>query len=284
MSKFSKRYEFEPDKPIQITSIDDELRIGLWNALYLHFWIHTEITDFGHKIAGDKLESIVKHAWVHFLKWPLNEFSYNWDPTEDRIKDYFDQMEWYHVYDFIEFMAPLADKIATGNTNEFIDFCNSILETERSAYRFVGNCLAPITDEVEVHQVEEIMRTPYDPIRDQIRSAVTKLSEKPKPDLRNSIKESISAVETAARLVTNNPNGTLGQLLDVLKTKIDLHPSQIEAFKKLYGYTSDDDSGIRHAMMDKSNLTPDDARYMLVVCSAFVHYILRLSEKSGLLD
>ena len=43
-------------------------------------------------------------------------------------------------------------------------------------------------------------------------------------------------------------------------------------FLKLYGYTNDSD-GIRHAMLEESQLTQADAVYFLVSCSAFVNYL-----------
>jgi hypothetical protein len=69
-----------------------------------------------------------------------------------------------------------------------------------------------------------------------------------------------------------------------LKEKIGLHDEQVEGFKHLYWWTSDDDSGIRHARRDNSEPTLDDARYMLVTCSAFANYVLRLSEQAGFLN
>ena len=46
-------------------------------------------------------------------------------------------------------------------------------------------------------------------------------------------------------------------------------------FLKIYGYTSDKE-GIRHAMLDESNLTGADARYFLVSCTSFVNYLKSL--------
>jgi hypothetical protein len=44
------------------------------------------------------------------------------------------------------------------------------------------------------------------------------------------------------------------------------------AFLNLYGYTSDA-NGIRHAMMDEPNLTADDAKFFLLVCTSFINYL-----------
>ena len=88
---------------------------------------------------------------------------------------------------------------------------------------------------------------------------------------RNSIKESISAVESIARVVSGRDKATLGDALKAIK-RGQLHPALKEGFLKLYGYTSDE-QGIRHAMLDEPNLTAADARYFLVSCSSFVNYL-----------
>ena len=37
-----------------------------------------------------------------------------------------------------------------------------------------------------------------------------------------------------------------------------------------------------HAMMEKSNVTLDDAKFMLVSCSAFVNYLIAESQEAGI--
>ena len=69
--------------------------------------------------------------------------------------------------------------------------------------------------------------------------------------------------------------------LDKVAEKIELHSALKEGLKKISGYLSDAD-GIRHAMMDKSNLTLDDAKFMLVSCSAFFNYLIAKSQEAGI--
>ena len=57
-----------------------------------------------------------------------------------------------------------------------------------------------------------------------------------------------------------------------LGNKISIHGALNESFLKLYGYTSDT-NGIRHSGIDFKNASAEDARYMLVSCSAFVNYL-----------
>jgi hypothetical protein len=108
------------------------------------------------------------------------------------------------------------------------------------------------------------------------------LSARPNPDYRNSIKESISAIESIARLIGKDVSG-LDKPLAALKEKANLHPAMVDSFCKLYGYTSTD-TGIRHALVDESYPVDfPDAKFMLVSCSGFVSFLIEKSRTAGLL-
>lgn len=166
----------------------------------------------------------------------------------------------------------------------FVDFfksvCNKILEEELSAYGFVGNRITQITKEEEIFEIEDALMNPLKNVRQHIENALMLLSDRKNPDYRNSIKESISAVEAICKLITKSEKATLGQALHIIKNKgnVEIHPSLLEAFGKLYGYTSSAD-GIRHALTDeKVNVGFDEAKFMLVACSAFVNYLTSKSK------
>ena len=109
-------------------------------------------------------------------------------------------------------------------------------------------------------------------VRAHLRRALELLSDLRAPDYRNSIKESISAVESIAQTITGDEKATLGQALTVLERKHGLHPALKEGFKKIYHYTSDAD-GIRHAMLDEPTLDVTDAKFFLLSCTSFINYL-----------
>lgn len=90
------------------------------------------------------------------------------------------------------------------------------------------------------------------------------------------IKESISAVEAAVNHVNGTKGKTLTDALKQLDKKRHIHEAMKSAFDKLYGYTSDKHTGIRHAMIDDANSHPSfsDAKFMIVACSAFINWLL----------
>jgi hypothetical protein len=97
------------------------------------------------------------------------------------------------------------------------------------------------------------------------------------------MKESISAVEALCKILAKNDKATLAPALDAVTQKVQLHPKLREGFKAVYGYTSDD-HGIRHALKDDGQPEEEDARFLLVSCSAFVNYLTEKARKNGLLS
>ena len=166
-----------------------------------------------------------------------------------------------------------------------MEYCNSILERDLSGYRFVGKKITPITTKEEIAEVEEALRgTAFlDPVVIHLNTALDLFSNKKSPDYRNSIKESISAVEAICNLLAGERKKSLTDALKLItrKQKIKIHPSLLQSFIKLYGYTSDAE-GIRHALLDEPNLNFEDAKFMLVSCSAFINYLKVKASKAGI--
>jgi hypothetical protein len=187
------------------------------------------------------------------------------------LTEYF-KWEWNEVYDFIEFAA---NHFPGYERDDFKQACNKILERELSAYRLVDGVLVRITSEAEAAAIAEAsaLPSPFQPVRLHVEAALRLLADRKSPDYRNSIKESISAVESACKILTADENATLGTALRKINERHGLHGGLKNAFNSLYGYTSDAE-GIRHALLDAPSLDFDDAKFMLVSCSAFVNYLI----------
>ena len=155
---------------------------------------------------------------------------------------------------------------------KFVHYLNTRFQILGFAYRIVNNQIVEITSEEEIIAIEEALKV-SDPIAKHLSTSMALLSQRPNPDYRNSIKESISAVEYICREITGKT--TLGDALKVLDKKgLQLSNMLKTAFEKLYVYTNDKATGIRHALMDEKDAPGfDKAKFMVVACSAFVNYI-----------
>ncbi len=153
-----------------------------------------------------------------------------------------------------------------------------------SGFRLVGNKITPIIDEVEIQSIEEaINNSDLRYVSVHLKSALELMTDRQNPNYRNSIKESINAVEGVAKLITNEIKDELKSALNKLedKLKISLHGALKSGFLSIYGYTSDGD-GIRHALTEEENVSFEDARFMLTACSAFVNYLIAKAEMAGI--
>ena len=156
---------------------------------------------------------------------------------------------------------------------------------ELSAYRFVGENITAITDETEIKAIEETIEmareTKLTGVREHLKTALSMLSDRKNPDYRNSVKESISAVESLAQIIADKSDATLGEALKIIENKTYLHGALKKGFISIYGYTSDED-GIRHAMLKESKVDFEDAKYMIVSCSAFINYLIVKADNAGI--
>lgn len=268
---FSERYSYKSVKEqIQLEGMDDRLRNALWN-LYFVF-----IND---KLLYGRLNMIYfERIWSNYLNKPIDEILYNTGSVDDvifkrKIKNWFfsESTKWYEIYDFIEYNL-FYDK--NGKYKYDLNLC---LENEMTGYRVINNKISKITSTEELSSIEEsigLTKNIYKGVFMHIQSALALLSNRENPDYRNSIKESISAVESLCKTLIGNDKAKLSHALELLKKQHNSHPALLEAFKKLYGYTSDGD-GIRHAIMDDgNNIDFHDAKYMLVTCSAFINLMI----------
>jgi hypothetical protein len=281
MRRFSERHGYKPVKTIiQVDGIDQDLRNVLWNALDKHYWWQIERKTSSLERLPPLYNLSIRLSEDYF-KSPLDTMPVTTASFRQQVREYFFNSKWFEVYDFIEFVA---NNYEDSTKNErFVDYCNDILKREVSGYRFIGTTIAPITNESEIAEIEEALQVDetLEPILVHLKSALDYFSDRQTPDYRNSIKESVSAVEAISNLIVGKDKATLGEALKLITTKIELHPALREAFSRLYGYTSDAD-GIRHALLEESDLDSEDAKFMLVACSAFINYLKVKAAKAGI--
>lgn len=262
---------------VQAEDMDQALRNGLWNVLYPDYLRPMEL---GVIFGSDDWEvsDLIVRLWNDFFKRPVSELDNFRHRAYEFLEKYFNSCAWNEVYDLMEFIVNNYSDRTKNHT--FQTKCNSILERELSAYRFIDGILTPISSEEEMREIEKAIELTdrFKPVATHLKRALELLSDRESPDYRNSIKESISAVEAISCLVTSNAKATLGQALKEIEQKGALHSALKQAFSSLYGYTSDA-GGIRHALLDETSLDFDDAKFMLVACSAFINYLKAKAAK-----
>lgn len=254
-------------KELQLDFMDGDLRVAIWNVITRNY------IPYIHSVSHPSRLKAISDLWDLYFKLAIDQIPDYGADIHQFLKDKYYVMNYNQVYDFVEFIG--AHPAANMNSDEYAEDLNRAFEREYCGYRMFNGLVTKITSDSEIKSIEESANTPFSSVNEHMKMAHTHLSNRKEPDYRNSIKESISAVEAICQEITRNKNVTLGDALKIIRDerKIELPPSMREACNKLYGYTSSED-GIRHALSDESKVEFDEAKFMLVSCSAFVNYLV----------
>ena len=197
----------------------------------------------------------------------------------DKIKNVICQAPIHEVWDIIEFICHqlvqiIAYKYGKKEVEKFFIYINSIFKIECIGYRFVNGKIIKNIDDIEISAIEEASTTDFDGCNKHIQKATDYLYDRENPDYKNSIKESISAVESICCVIVKDKNATLGKALTLLEEKQQLNGQLKAAFEKLYAYTNKA-GGIRHANpLVASDVSFEEAKFMLISCCAFVNFLI----------
>lgn len=257
---FSKRYaQKSPNPPVQKESMNIDLRTSLWNCLNIHYWYKYPSTDN----SLGKFKSLFQSYWLDVLKKPIDDVPYKFIHALQELRAYFFECEWSKVYDIIETTS------AHFPSEQFQQDCNIFLEEENSAYRFIDSKIVEITSDIEIETLEQALENlhKFPKAYKHLKQALNFLTHSKDRSYRHSMSESINAIEDIARNITGDPNATLGKAAKAL----NLHKALQDSLSNLYGYASDQ---IRHAMKSESEIPYEDAKFILVLSSSFMNYIL----------
>jgi len=276
---FSQRYGYTSLEDIVIR---ENMPEAIQNAIINWYDMLPDITIYNKEGPSSIKAELEEYLWSKFLN--------------KRTQDYYDccrignapevfvefisdaDNPWYRKLDILEVSLTIINSFYKNIPSMHEDY-NKKLNEEFSrlnyAYRIVNNTITEITSKEEIKAVETAIANNNGAIKMHLSKALELCAKRPEGDYRNSIKESISAVEKWCREKTNEND--LRKALNKLESKgIIIHSRLHSAFNKLYEYTNNEETGIRHALMDDDGTyTPsiDEAVYMVVTCSAFINYL-----------
>ena len=261
--------------------LPEELRNCIWNLLWILYFNDKSVGDFdGYNESFHVLSMRLRNS---YFKITIDDRPSNPKVERKYIRDRYFALRFPEFYDFLEFMTNddvefTHRKHGDGRGSRrdtFVKRCNQVLEQERARFRFILNLVTPITNDEEMAAVETAAVT--DEAGDHIRRAIELYRDRTNPDYRNSVKESISAVEATYCRMTGTSHKNIGDAIAAMKTEgVDLPGPLKSGFSKIYGWTSGKD-GIRHALTEGARpVSEAEARLMLVMCSAYVNYLLSL--------
>lgn len=272
MALFSERYGYTK---LSDVIIREKITPEIQNAILTCF---DDLQDTLNQYnRGSIYSEMDEYVWTYFF----NLRKSTWDPYSHIITSFIEknQNEWFKILDLIELCIKYLYATAKTKNNQYILHATEMFEHNLQynfkrlnfAYRIINKEIVEITSEEEIKSIETALTTSDGNIREHLSKALELYSKRPVADYRNSIKESISAVEAISRNIT----GENVLNFKKMEEKGVIVPTVLrKAFECLYGYTNDKTTGIRHALMDDTNAPQaEEALFMLVSCSAFINYL-----------
>ena len=258
---------------VQVNSLNERTRNKVYSVISEIF--DELYVDYDGNLKDEFVEYLYKELFSKTERdIPMWGNDYYYEEVFNTIYTIIIQYDYTDIFTFIEGIIKfldIADK-ATYNRynykNTYIKAISNVFKKENVNYRIIDGKVTDIIDEKQINSIEETLNNPYKVVSEHYSKAIEQLYSV--KDYANSIKESISTVEGMCQII-NGSKETLGKALNNLK--IEIHPALKSAYSNIYGYTSDD-NGTRHANgIGEKNATFEEAKYMLVSCSAFVNYL-----------
>lgn len=289
---FSDRNKIKPENTkIQLKEFDKRTRVQLQNMISQFYKEVYGSTYFGN----DNIQDFLKYVVGTIYAQPMDtRRTYNDNIIFDAINTTIQEDDYDDVLTLIEAIIQYWDLYLRDirgydyynkydncyRSKSIYERANLYLKREYVGYRFIDEQLTPISDDYEIEAIEQALNNPYASVYEHLSKANKLLADRVSPDYENSIKESISAVEALCEILTGitGKEASLGKLLKKLEDNgVVIHAGLKSAFNMLYGYTSDA-NGIRHAgNIGGPSSTFEEAKFMLVSCSAFVNYLVAVS-------
>lgn len=271
---FSDRNGFKPEsKLIQYNSLDIRTRTLIINRINLIYHAIYQ-DDFEYSSRNSFWLDVMENAFNQEVDYSERE-PYNESEMFNIINNVIRTEDFDTVLTLLEFLLNrLEDDLQNRHLNfDISKVINSLFKEEYVGYRFLNGQIIPITDKTELDSIQEALSTPFSQATEHLDKALKFLSDRQAPDYANSIKESISAVEAICSIIVGKSDTLSAALKKLEQNNVIIHPVLKIAFDKLFAYTSDA-KGIRHAgNLDGPDATFDEAKFMLVSCSAFVNYL-----------
>lgn len=270
---YSERNGF---KPIAKTMIIRDIPMSLQNAICS---CYDRLYNFMRvNLSSDRYYyNMQQYIWAKFLNKRESEY----DNYSNTITLFLENKghQWYEKFDIIEDSLSYL-RLFDEKTNKLVSCygylkndLNSEFERLNVGHRIVDEYIIDIISDEEIAAVELAVERSDEQVKDHLQNAIMLYSQRPDADYRNSIKESISAVEAFCRKKTSE--NTLGKALKKMEVNgVPIHPRLKSAFEQLYAYTNDGNTGIRHALIEAEYIPSNaESLFMLVSCSALINYL-----------
>ncbi len=291
--------------PLKLEELPEEARTHIWNVFYKSLDQSVNRDIMGYPYLINPWRDMMNAVYGDYFGLPLHEWGALLEKVASRFnKIHFNERTRGGEGQYIgEIASKLIEHIKMQPFNQIFDLVHFVMRQPECPSDFISNMKRAFTQsrlaytiniepkptifptatknegEALIESLETLRRAGLSGGEAHLRKASDCINQ---GDWAESIKESIHAVESVARIIDPNASQTLRPTLLSIEKHGELHPALKDAFIKLYGYASDE-QGIRHALLngDGANVGMDEALFMLGACASFASYLWRKHQTNS---
>lgn len=242
--------------PVQVNSLDKDLRAGLWNALYSHFLGKLSTSNRTTK----KARQLVVTIWTDFFRDTLDTLpSQTWGYggfLQRHAKEYIFEEAYNRVFDFIEYIIPLIEQAEPDELDGFIADCNKALEKEGSVYRIINRIVVRTIRAIGYNGNEQTGEPETEERSGNLyfANALELMADRKDPNFNQAIGEAIKAVEWTLEKypALTTPDNALSPLAVYHQNLLSLKQVLTEP---------------------GTAATVEETKYWLIICAAIINYL-----------
>jgi hypothetical protein len=263
----------ELPRPLDRNSLSPRLRAKLWEFYY-------KAAFYGYQLRDWSLY-VLKDEYVELLHQPITKFPHASYEHSERLEKLFIKGEFAEVMQHLQFV--LRHRFCPKELRNLVEF---IFTDNQAAWKLLyegeETTFIPSSNVYEVSAIDkaykELKQAEFGGGKTHLINASEALAQ---GKWNDSIRESISAVESVAKKICNDPNADLSKALSKLEQSgTNIHGALKNAFNNMYGYTSDE-KGIRHSLVEQGHQCDQaDAQFMLGACASFISYLFAKAKIS----
>ncbi len=228
-------------------------------------------------------------VYQHLFTRPSVQRGYRYsDVTSEFPFEIYDELDrilaecpWNVFFDIVWAVSEVISETLPSARDDFEYNVNELFLEHGLQWVLVGNEIQrrrpePVAEIIE-KGLEVLHAEGFEEPRAQLTKALRALDERLVPDVENSVKDAVGALEGTGRTLVKDPNASLQKILTAEPFRSAVHSTLRDALLKVESYRGDA-SGAGHAMVaGKPKIEASDAEFVLTTCVAG---ILLLVEKA----
>lgn len=183
--------------------------------------------------------------------------------------------EFWQFYDICEVIRSYPE--TNGERVKLAQQMNALFTEERLGFEFREDKIEKVGSgfiDAQIKEARYLLKEPeFKGADEHFEKAIKAINIRPNPDVENCIKDAVAAIESVGRVIVNDENALLSEIIkNMARTNVIPKPLD-EAIQKVYAYRGNE-PGVAHGATTSSKVPVYEAEFVLAMSAAIIIYLV----------